>query len=95
MLDPSYAGTSVEKVAAKLQCPIEWHTGFQLFRSELPRCVAYRGVRAAELLEALFHDEPLTPRHLGMVRGVGLDFQVLKQAWHCLAKFGAHSIELS
>lgn len=89
VLDPSYAGTSVEQAAAKLQCPIEWHEGFRLFRSELPRCVDYRGVRAAELLQELFQDEPLTPRHLGAARRAGLDFQVLKQAWHCMAKFGA------
>jgi Protein of unknown function (DUF3626) len=88
VLDPSYAGTDVEKAAATLQCSIEWHEGFQLFRSRLPHCVDYRGARAAELLEALFQDEPLTPRHLGAVRSAGLDFQVLKQAWHCMAKFG-------
>ncbi|WP_082539696.1 MULTISPECIES: DUF3626 domain-containing protein [unclassified Caulobacter] len=88
VLDPSYVGTRVEKAAAKLQCPIEWHEGFCLSRSELSRCADYRGLRAAELLETLLRDEPLTPRDLGMVHNAGLDFQVLKQAWHCLAKFG-------
>lgn len=88
VLDPSYAGTSVEEAAAKLPCPVEWHEGFRLPRSELPRCAQYRGQVAAELLETLSGDGPLTPRDLGTVRNAGLDFQVLKQAWHCLAKFG-------
>jgi hypothetical protein len=88
VLDPSYAGTKVEEAASKLPCAVEWHEGFRLPRSELQRCARYRGALAAELLESLFGDEPLTPRDLGAVRKAGHDFQILKQAWHCLAKFG-------
>lgn len=88
VLDPSHAGTAVEEAAAKLPCVVEWHGGFRLPRSELARCEAYRGARVAELLEALFEDELLTPRDLGRVRGAGLDPRHLKQAWHCMARFG-------
>lgn len=88
VLDPSHAGTAVHKAAARLPCAIEWHEGFRLPRSELARCEAYRGERVAELLEALFEDGPLTPRDLGRVRGPDLDPQHLKQAWHCIARFG-------
>jgi hypothetical protein len=88
VLDPAYAGTMIEEAAARLPCAIEWHEGFRLPRSQLPRCAGYRGAPAAELLDSLPGDEPLTPRDLGTVRNAGLDFQVLKQAWHCLVKFG-------
>ncbi|NQE63224.1 DUF3626 domain-containing protein [Caulobacter sp. RHG1] len=88
VLDPSHAGTRVEAATARLPCRVEWHEGFRLPRSELPRCAAYRGEHAAGLLAALPGDQPLTPRDLGAVRGAGLDFQTLKQAWHCLARFG-------
>lgn len=88
VLDPSHAGTRIEEAAARLPCRVEWHEGFRLPRADLPRCVAYRGEGAVGLLAALPGEGPLTPRDLGAVRDAGVDFQTLKQAWHCLARFG-------
>lgn len=88
VLDPSHAGSPVADAAARLPCQVEWHEGFRLPRSELPRCAAYREAGAADLLAGRPGEGPLTPRHLGAVRDAGLDFQTLKQAWHCLARFG-------
>lgn len=94
VLDPSYAGTEVQDAVAKLPCPVEWHEGFRLQRSALSSCAQYRGQRTAEFLEGLLTDEPLTPRDLGLLRHAGVDFQLLKQAWHCLARFGGPLSEI-
>jgi hypothetical protein len=37
VLDPSFRGTSVERAARRLGCPVEWHGGFRLGPAELRR----------------------------------------------------------
>jgi hypothetical protein len=87
VLDPSYLGTSVDAVATKLPCPVEWHQGFRLPLHLLDECARYRSEAAAELLALVARDEFITPRDLSRARGHA-ERQVLRQAWHCIARLG-------
>ncbi|MDR7274949.1 DUF3626 domain-containing protein [Catenuloplanes atrovinosus] len=89
VLDPSYAGTAVEAAARALPCPVEWHPGFRVSAGELRRHPGYRPDPGREFAERLAGDGLLVPRSLGdAAREPGHDPQVLKWAWHYLARFG-------
>lgn len=88
VLDPSYRETTVEAMARRLGCCLEWHNGFRLHLDQLADCEAFRGEEAAQAIKAISEDSVVTPAILGRARGSLLDYQTAKWVWHCLAKFG-------
>ncbi|WP_279581223.1 DUF3626 domain-containing protein [Fodinicola feengrottensis] len=89
VLDPCYRGTEVEKLAAGLGCPMEWHGGFRLSVDEMRRHPDYRGSEYVELGESLALDGQLDPAIIGAAARSGRhDEQALKRVWHYLARFG-------
>jgi len=88
VLDPSYRGTAVETAAARLECAIEWHQGFGLSLERLDDCASYRGAAAAQAVAELGKGGIITPSRIGAARRQGLDPQLAKWAWHCVARFG-------
>lgn len=90
VLDPSFRGTQVEELAAKLPCALVWHGGFQLTTQELARHPDYRGPRIVALGCEIAVDGLLNPRIIGeAVQSRKYDPQDLKRVWHYLAAFGA------
>lgn len=90
VLDPSYRSTSVEEAAHLLDCAVEWHAGFRMEAARIENCIAYRGQTVADLIGSLVVGETLTVACLGKARRTRrADPQVLKHAWHCLARFGS------
>lgn len=88
VLDPCYRGTAVAAAARRLACAVEWHPGFRLDLGMLDACARYRpGV--ARALAAMGRDGVVTPREIGAARAAGVDPQLTKWAWHCVARFGA------
>jgi len=88
VLDPSYKYTDIEDTANLLPCKVEWHKGFYLSSDYYAQCCEYRGKAVAEFIKLLASKEPVTPAVLGKYRNSTVDPQILKQAWHCLARFG-------
>lgn len=103
VLDPSFHGTAVADSVEILQArglAVRWHAGFVLTVEEMgaveesgvgkPSALgAYRGPEVAALGRALAQDGLLTPAILGLSREDStVDRQLLKQLWHCLARFG-------
>lgn len=89
VLDPSYRGTAVEAAAQALPCPLEWHSGFRLRVEELERHPDYRGRHVVAAGQSMARGGWLDPRILGeAVREQRFDRQILKQVWHCVARFG-------
>ncbi len=89
VLDPSYRNTEVEALAHALPCRVEWHAGFLADADQLTRDIAYRGEAVAELAASLAGNGILTPARIGEAARAGRhDPQMLKKAWHCLARFG-------
>jgi len=89
VLDPSFRGTSVERAARRLGCPVEWHGGFRLSTAELRRYPDFRGPEYVRLGIALAEDGQLDPRIIGDASRTGrYDDQDLKRVWHYLARFG-------
>lgn len=88
VLDPSYRATAVETVASRLGCTIAWHEGFGLSRDRLDGCAAYRGTAAAQAIADLGEYGMVTPARIGVARRHGLDRQLAKWIWHCVARFG-------
>lgn len=88
VLDPSYRGTTVEVVARRLGCSVEWHNGFRLHLDHLADCEAFRGEVAANAIKAISEASVVTPAILGRARGSLLNYQTAKWVWHCLARFG-------
>ncbi|MDP9795355.1 hypothetical protein J2S43_003867 [Catenuloplanes nepalensis] len=89
VLDPSYRGTEVEAAARALPCPVEWHPGFRVSAAELRRHPGYRPDAGREFAERLAGHGLLVPRLVGdAARAVGSDPQLVKWAWHYLARFG-------
>lgn len=88
VLDPSHRGGPVEDAARRLGCAVEWHPGFVVADpAGLDR--GYRTGAAVDLAIALAAGGPLTPAALGGASRTGdHDPQVLKHAWHLLARFG-------
>ena len=89
VLDPSFRHTGVEALAHALPCRVEWHAGFRAGADLLRRQHEYRGPAVAELAATLAGAHLLTPVRIGEAVRVGQhDPQMLKQVWHCLARFG-------
>ncbi|MFF5176242.1 DUF3626 domain-containing protein [Micromonospora sp. NPDC000089] len=94
VLDPSYRDTEVEAAARCLPCPVEWHPGFRLSVAELGRHPDYRGQKYVDLGTEIAVDGLLTPRSIGdAARTARYADQDLKRVWHCLARFGAPSLD--
>lgn len=90
VLDPSYRGTTVEDMARRLPCALEWHPGFRLAVDHLRRHPDYRGQAYVELGAEIAVDGRLDPRSIGDAAQTGrYDPQALKKVWHCLARFGS------
>ena len=90
VLDPSYRGTRIEAIAARLPCPVEWHPGFRLSVTELRRYPDYRGPEFVDLGAEIAVDGFLDPRIIGDAARTGrYDPQSLKRVWHYTARFGA------
>ena len=90
VLDPCYRGTVVERAAARLPCPVEWHPGFRLPVDELRRHPKYRGPEFVALGVSLAVDGFLDPAVIGAAVGRH-DPQALKRVWHYVARFGCLS----
>jgi hypothetical protein len=89
VLDPCFRGTSVEALARRLPCRIEWHGGFRLGVEELRRHPGYRGPEYVALGVEIARDGQLDPGIIGdAVRGGRHDPRELKKVWHLLARFG-------
>ncbi|MBM0204436.1 DUF3626 domain-containing protein [Micromonospora sp. STR1s_5] len=88
VLDPSYRGTSIEASARTLECPVEWHDGFQLDIEQGEDCERYRGRVAADALGRVAVRGVVTPAVLGSARDDTLDYQTAKWVWHCVARLG-------
>jgi hypothetical protein len=92
VLDPSYRGSDIERITSSIGCLVEWHSGYSLDVNLIPECVSYRGHGVAELALALSQNGYLTPRVIGVaVSETRAERQLLKQVWHCVARFGAPS----
>ena len=91
VIDPCYNGTPVEEAARSLQCPIEWHSGFRLPMERLAECERYRGARAAQAVSAVARGGVITALDIGRARLAGMDRQLTKWAWHCVARFGSEA----
>lgn len=93
VLDPSYAGTSVEREAGALGVEVRWHEGFALDVGRLAdaEVVAYRGPAATALAqEVAVGAHALTPALVGELRASGThELQAVKHVWHLVARFGA------
>jgi hypothetical protein len=90
VLDPSYRGSSIETMAGRIGCPLEWHGGFVLTTKELRRHPEYRGPEYVSLGMSLARDGRLDPRILGDAVSTGRhDEQALKRVWHYVARFGS------
>lgn len=89
VLDPSYRGTQIEQTACSLPISVEWHDGFGLASEHLEVCAEYRGQDVAEFLRRFDVGHMIRPVHLGEFRDGCTDPQLLKMAWHCIARFGA------
>ena len=93
VLDPSYKDTTIEEMADKLDCKIEWHNGFRLSIKEMQKHPDYRGSEYIELGREIAQEEILTPRIIGIAAATGkYDQQDLKRVWHYLARFGQDSL---
>lgn len=89
VLDPSYRGTPVEKTAAGLPCPVEWHTGFRVTVDQLVARPDFRGRQIVELGAKIAEDGVLDPRIVGDAARTGrYDPQDVKKVWHYVARFG-------
>lgn len=88
VLDPCFKGTRVDAVARLLPCAVEWHDGFRLPINRIDDCRRYRGQAAADALSSMSMGGIVTPLEIGMARIAGMDYQLTKWAWHCVARFG-------
>lgn len=88
VLDPCYRNTPVEDAALNLPCALEWHGGFRLPLDHLDDCQRYRGIAAAEAIASMGACSVITPRDVGIARAAGMDPQLAKWVWHCVARFG-------
>lgn len=92
ILDPSFRGTSVEQegdLLAERGLPVRWHAGFELSVRQLADVRDYRGAEVVELGTKIARDGILNPAIIGAAANTGShDPQLIKQVWHCLARFG-------
>lgn len=85
VLDPCFASSAVEDAAARLGCPVQFHPGFRASPDQFDP--DYRGPHIVALARTL--GDELTPRLIGDAARSGMHPpQLIKQVWHCLARFG-------
>ena len=98
VLDPSFRGSATAEAAARTGVAVRYHGGYRLQAAQLPAAADYRGADIAEALADMLGRIPhtanqpaiLTPAELGRAQASGRYApQVLKKAWHCLARWGA------
>jgi hypothetical protein len=83
--DPCHATGPVRDAAERLGCPVEVHPGYRVSTASLPE--GYRGPEPLALMRSL--GEEVTPDRVALARRSGdHDPQVVKRAWHLLARFG-------
>lgn len=88
VLDPCYAGTSVEADALMLPVPVEWHSGFRVAIDTVCQFPNYRGQRYVDLAATLAVDGWLTPAIIGKASASAqFPYDDLKKVWHYLARF--------
>ncbi|WP_338073557.1 DUF3626 domain-containing protein [Kineococcus siccus] len=93
VLDPSHRGTDVERDAALLGVPVEWHPGFATSVDAVAAHPGYRGADVVAAAARIVPDGVLTARVVGAaVRAGAEDEQVLKRVWHCVARFGRPAV---
>jgi len=88
VLDLCFKGTRVEAAACRLPCAVEWHHGFRLPIDRLNDCKLYRGKATADALSSMSISGVVTPLEIRAARVAGMDYQLTKWAWHCVACFG-------
>jgi hypothetical protein len=86
VLDPSFRGTELERVAAELGVPVAWHPGLELEVDRIEELEAYRGIDALALALELAVDG-IDARILGEA-AEGCDAQAVNRVWHLIARFG-------
>lgn len=89
VLDPSFAGTAVEEAARALPCPVEWHPGFRAEADALEP--GYRPEAGRDCARRLARDGVLVLRLIGEAAE---EPQLLKWAWHYLARFGSPTVSI-
>ncbi|MBE7699842.1 DUF3626 domain-containing protein [Oerskovia sp. Sa1BUA8] len=88
VLDPSYREVLGEALRGT-DLAVEWHPGYVVDVDTIARHADYRGADVVGLAARVAEDGVLTPAVLGRRRGApGIDPQMLKRVWHCLARFG-------
>lgn len=87
VLDPCFDGTAVHAAAARMGPPVSFHSGFRVATVDLDE--GYRTPEAVALARSL--GAVLTPDLLTAALTDGADPQVVKHAWHVLARFGRTS----
>lgn len=87
VLDPSFRGTAVERVARDLDVPVAWHPGLELRVDRIQELEAYRGIDALALAVELAVDGRVDARILGEAAAAH-DPQLSKRVWHLIARFG-------
>lgn len=89
VLDPDFAAPEALALAAALGVPVERHPGYRLAAGRLAALHGYRGADAVGIAASLAAGEVLTPSVIGRARRGGReDQQLLKRAWHLLARYG-------
>ena len=89
VLDPSYRGSPIERLARGLPCELRWHSGYRAGVELIRGHPAFRGGDIVAAAEAIAVDGELTPSRIGDARREGVfDLQTVKQVWHYLARFG-------
>ena len=89
VLDPSYRGSPIERVARGLACDLRWHSGYRLGIDVVRQHPTFGGDDIVAAAEAIAVNGELTPSHVGDARREGrFDPQIVKQVWHYLARFG-------
>ena len=88
VLDPSFRGTPIADAAHALPCAVEWHDGFRLSVDRLSDCERYRSGIAAEAISLMSAGGVVTPLDIGIACAAGMNYQMAKSAWHCIARFG-------
>ena len=101
VLDPSFAGTAVVDAAQRCGVAVRLHAGYRFTAAMLDDAAQYRGPAIADALRDMlgrFADtdsHALTPASLGQAQRSGrYEGQVLKQAWHCIARFASHTLNV-
>ncbi|GAA2155703.1 uncharacterized protein DUF3626 [Humibacillus xanthopallidus] len=89
VLDPCFRGTDVERRAAALGVPVEWHEGRVLPMTVLTEHVDYRGPEPVAIANEIARDGVVDAGIIGQAARSGrYGIQPLKQLWHLTAQWG-------